>query len=525
MPCLSKLLCTAICFIFSVHSFSQFKVTASSEEFDEPEAYLARIVAMQGGSTAFVQANPKGKLLVSLYDINHKLFAQKEFKPSYGKLRGAVDQIFEMNGDIIVTAVHSEGKTPVFYRIIINGKTGDIKEEKIVADLNMVARGDFYAIMYRLQTLSGFHVRVSQNHEYYAIVASGNMNEGLVSKVIVYDKKHREVSIAIITLPKSYTFVQMLDYAIDNMGTLYVSSGGYKKKSKETEEDFFLTITKVKKGNKGTLTPIDITVPEALKLNSGIIRHNSVTNKLVLLAYTTEYYVYSAYLDADTKTLSAPFNTAVDAETMSKMKQETGISEVPGEPQQLFINEDGSFLIVRKKSTFHSTPSSSGVPFIQRNLTNILISQFDHEGKLTKHYIIPRLTIEGNRRGYFLDATQPGKVSWMGRSGFEDMAIVTGKTQSYVLFNERPENLERIKRKEPVKEIGVVSACNAIVYPLSGDKILPDSRLFIQATAKEQYLGMFCIGATGPHENSYTTLILEIKGKRKKARLIRLQYE
>jgi hypothetical protein len=516
-----KNLCFLLCLLFSLPSSSQFKEIARSEEFNEPKANIARIIPMRDGTTAFIQADPRGILSLSLYDADHKLAVQKEIKPSYGKIKGHVNQLLEINGDIVVTASDWKKKKPFFYRILIDGKTGAVKDEKIVLQLNSISHASAYGVAFDEVPMSGFQLRVSDDHEYYAIIGSGDADEGFDIIASVYDKNHQEVSKTNMSMVKPYNYIEMLDYALDNKGNLYIACGGYKTKNKRSEEDFFLTFTKLVKGHHGPLTPREVNIPGDLRINGGIIGYNAVVDKFVLLAYSTEQVVYSSYLDANTLTLSAPFNTTIDPGYMSRLKEETGIDEIPIEPQQLLIMDDGSILILRKKSKY-----SSGGSFQQTDYINLLISQYDRNGELKNHYLIPTMSTRGGRwPGYFYNADQAGKATWMGSSGFEKLVIVPGKKNHYLLLNELPENLERIKRKEKIKKSGPLSNCNAIVYSLSGNKPIPENHPFIPTTTDEKNLGMFCIGAASLQQNSYVTMVLEIKAKSKKARLIWFQYE
>ncbi|MDF2384256.1 hypothetical protein JMG10_22490 [Nostoc ellipsosporum NOK] len=519
------LILLALTFTFNAHA--QLRQIAESEEFEEPESGQARILYLTNGTTAFIHATGKGKLTIRLYDKNYKLKTEQEISPSYGKLRGNIEQIFEMNGDIIITAMDAEKRTPVLYRLIIDANTAQLKDDKVIAQLDRVSMADAYGMIFGGVSLSTFQIRVSDDHAYYAVIGSETVDAGLGINISVYDKNHKEVTKTSVTIAKYYKYIELLDYTFDNSGNLFVTCGGFVSKKKKDEE-VFLTFTKIEKGKKGNVEPKRITAPSDLRLTNGTIRYNPAVNKLIFLASLADSKSYTAYLNPATSKLESPFGSPLDSRFVAKMRDEVKMEDYDGQPQQLFLHTDGGFTVVFEKLIGTVNYTSRGAALVKTELGSIMVARYSKEGIPQQTYVIPKwYVLHDVLLSNFYQARQEFIATPLSRGNqFKRYGILPGEKKSYVLINDLPENAERVAEKKKVKTVTGVGECEAFAYPLTGDKAVPDRSAFIPVTGRENHIALFGASAIVPDQQMYVTMVVYKEGRKgNKARLTWLKYE
>lgn len=511
---------------FNAHA--QLRQLAESEEFEEPESGQARILYLANGNTAFIHSTGKGKLTVRLYDKNYKLKTEQEINPSYGKLRGNIEQIFEMNGDIIVTAMDGEKRTPLLYRLIIDANTAQLKDDKMIAQLDRVSMAEAYGMIFGGVPLSTFQIRVSDDHEYYAVIGSEGNDAGTAIAITVYDKQHKEISKTNVTIAKYYKYIELLDYTFDNSGNLFVTCGGFVVKKKK-EEEVFLTLTKIEKGTKKNNTePKRITAPADLRLTNGTIRYNPAVNKLIFLASLLDQKSYAAYINPATFKLEPAFESPIDSKLISRLQEQAGWDEYDGQPQQIFLHTDGGFTVVFEKLNAVVNYTSRGQAMYKTELGNLMVVRYSKEGKIQSTYVVPKsYVLHDTYLSNFYQARQEYIAAPLSRGNqFKRYGILPGNKQSYILINDVPENAERLAKKSKVKTVTGVGDCEAFAYPLTGDKVVPERSAFIPTTGRENHIALFGASVIVPDQQMYVTMVVYKEGRKgSKARLAWLKYE
>ena len=166
---MTKILLFLAAITIGIAGIAQFKPLAASDVFKEPERGISKIIQFKNGGTLFYVLDVKKGFEVKVYDAAHKLKAETHIDPSFGKLRGSVEAAFEVNGDAVVLITDIDDRTPILYRIVIDGKTGNLKNETKVAELQKIKRTAGYAMMFGGVPMPDFFVRKDPNSENYAV--------------------------------------------------------------------------------------------------------------------------------------------------------------------------------------------------------------------------------------------------------------------------------------------------------------------------------------------------------------------
>ncbi len=271
-------------------SHAQFKTVAQGPVFDEPERGFARIIQMKNGGTMFFHISIKEGIDVQIYDAKHKQKVNKHIIPKYGKLRmGSVDGIFEVNGDATLLISEIDGRAPVLYRLIVDGATGNVKQEETLAELNRITTGAGYAMAFGGVPMPDFYVRKDPNSDNYALAMFNSFESDRNKRIEVvhYGADHKEITRAFYSSPDNkYKYMEYIDMAVMGSDNVCVLARGFNTRASGGKESELVLATLSKGKTSVTLTELGFS--EDLKRKNGITRFNPVTKKVLLLTAINE---------------------------------------------------------------------------------------------------------------------------------------------------------------------------------------------------------------------------------------------
>ena len=135
MKIIIALLIFALSFIAYLPTWAQFKQIAESATFADPKDGSLAIVQMKSGNTFYLHLTSKEGIDLRIYDATHKEKVSAIVIPSFGKLRaGTIDAFFEVKNDIVLFVSEYEDNAPKLYRLIFDGNTGKLKEDKLLVE-------------------------------------------------------------------------------------------------------------------------------------------------------------------------------------------------------------------------------------------------------------------------------------------------------------------------------------------------------------------------------------------------------
>jgi hypothetical protein len=527
-------------------TFAQFNLLAESTAFDEPEEGFGRLLLLKNGYTILthVHQDQKDGIEIQIYNKEHVQIAVKHLaaRPGGDYDQESINGIFEINGNVTLLITAAIEKKPTLFRMIINATTGELtKMEKI-------AESGKQRIDKNNPLRNPFLVRKDPMNDYYAVAISHDEDETWSNErieVILYNGQHSEVSrAAYTTVDNTYSQLRLHDLVIYNAGTVgIVGYGDYHNETRKVREGQ-LVLMKLEKNEHS----LKITTPDILKgyqIDGGIIRHNPVTGKLMLLGCALvdeksekrknesqknkEYTALAAFVDPATMTIEKTFDIFPAEASERSMKLYKDKHPFQGMPQNLFINVDGGFsivyeLLVSTKFVIQQLPKPEEHYLVL--LDDVVVSTFNRDGIMKTSALIPKqqnLSPSRLKPFYHSRIDNTGNTFFQGQQ-FSSFCYLNSGNKSYILLNDTERNINELKHGEKIQIIGV-SKCDAFYYPIDGTNSLPDRQfVFENEQKKKAYkLAAFTISDYDQVNNIYVTMQVENGKGKKSTRIIWLR--
>jgi hypothetical protein len=555
--------------LISTASFAQFKVLATGNGFEEPEDGYAKIIQEKSGNTFFLHITKKDGINVRVYDNTHKQVADKHLIPKYGKLKlgskffeidpGAVEPIkgiYEIDNNIVLFISEYDEGRPKLYRLVIDGKTGDLKSEETIATLGTYNLLESYAVRAGYVPLPTFYVRKDEGSDNYAVVLFDALNSDRNRRIEIvhYNKDHKEISRAFYQSPNdAYKYLSFMDLCVRGNKELVVVVVGKNTRSSGGDLNGTLLMGSLKAG----ATSFDLqrlAYPDAGKISESMIRYNKVND---------EYVLISVKPSKDKKDKNAKcYRTiikSVGAEATTAMINSGSINRIANKhydkkdqflaiPQILYMNEDGSYTIVFEEnrsntysnSGFRTTTVSNGVngtttyaspsggSYSVDVLEDIGIIEYDSSGTEKISYYIPKSQrVKDIPRSIYYSFRDETGVKLDDGTQFKSFYFLNGKTKRYVLLNDIARNQEKVNDGKKVTTIQGLDECEAYAFEIGNGDNMPKRQLIFadKEHKKEKDMALFAISDFDRENNVFVTLKLEhIKGD-KEVKLVWLQPE
>jgi len=167
MKKITIILILAVLCILSLPVQAQFKLIAESSTFEEPEDGVSRIIQMKNGNTFYIHLTVKEGIDLRVYDPGHKEIVSNSVIPSFGKLKaGEFQNVFEVKGNIVLFVSEYQDNAPLLYRLIFDGSTGKLKEDKLIAQCKR------HGGMLATSLIDAFNIKKAVIGESYAVVVA-----------------------------------------------------------------------------------------------------------------------------------------------------------------------------------------------------------------------------------------------------------------------------------------------------------------------------------------------------------------
>ncbi|MES1249865.1 MAG: hypothetical protein ABUL46_04230, partial [Chitinophaga rupis] len=481
---MNRIICVLLFLLSSTISFSQFKNLAESTPFEEPEDGLSKLLQMKNGNTVYLHIKLKEGIEIKIFDSLHHSRVDKVIEPKYNRSKyKSVEAVFEINGNVVLMVSEADDKIPVLYRIVIDGKTGNIKQDEKIAELKKMTMGQGYAMAFGRVPKPDFFVRKDANSDYYALVLLNSFESDRNKRleIVSYGPDNKKINRAYYLSPDDkYKYLNYIDMAVIGGEKISVLAYAYNTSASGGKESE-LVIANLNAAAK-TVTLDELPFSKDLIFNYGRTRYNPVTKNILLLAAvqigkkSNQYGTILAFIDPFERKVvggHAIFPEKVNAESEELFGSKKGYS---GVPQNIFVNADGSFTVVYEEIVNY-TQSGSNYSTSYNEIGNIAVCKYDPTGKELQSYLIPK-----NHRvyGYYLQpfyhsAREGSATQLLSGNQYKSFAYLNGKNNSYLLFNDIEKNGETAK-KGKITTIQSVKDCDGFYFPLEGTNILPERK-------------------------------------------------
>lgn len=493
---------------------AQLKQIAEGPKFTEPEEGFAKIIQMKSGATFFVSIFFKTGINIRIYDANHSEKAVTTIIPvsKISKFED-IESVFEINNQIILFISDLDDHAPVLHRFIIDGTSGKLLKEQIITKLSN-ARA-----FVSDEELRSFSVKKDPYSDNYAICFFDIMAKERDKRIEIvhYGNDHREISRTFCSPNnqegKFFLFLDMVVLGKDKVcAFLFESRGiyGFTYKGK-------IVMGTIQKGS-ASVNYYDLDLPQDIYTNWAISRFNPGSKKTIFLGLirksknSSEYSINLNQIDSATNKQETLQQTGLNEQLNNAFKERFNKKDdYSGLPQNLFINDDGSFTIVYEEMLLQSQSGQYGGRS-DTKLGKLVIATYDKKGVLTSNYLVPKAHWAiFNRVAPLYHSRKEAMAQMLYRGNqYKSFCYLNGKNKNYILFNDTERNNE--VSKDGFVEIQGVSDCDAFLYPLVNNEIFPKREYAFgvpPAGSKEHNLALVTVSAYDKKSNIYVTLKLD----------------
>lgn len=504
---------------------AQFKPIAEGPVFKEPEDGFAKILEMKSGGTLFFRITNKDGIDIRVYDPSHKETVVTNVKPSYGKLKqGYIEGVFEINGDAVLLISEVDSRTPVLYRLIVDAKTGTLKDDKKIGELSRVGFMQGYAMAFGDVPMPEFYVRKDPNSDNYAVVKFNSFESERSKRIeiVTYGADNKETGRAFYASPEEkYKYLRYVDMAVIGSDKVCVLAYGFNTKNSGGKESELIMANLDKGATSVNFTELGFS--KDLIVDNGIARYSPATKSLVLIALAREKQSSNSYIPL--LAFVNPFERKINrVDPISPSEKLGGYN---GLPQNLFVNADGTFTVVSEKMTIDThTGGSYGGSITETILGDMAVVNYSKTGEMVSEYLIRKNhVLNQTYLDPFYHSVREGTAQTLVKGNqFKSFAYLDGKSKSFILFNDTERNNDK---QESGKLVGIkgVSDCDGFYYPLAGDAVTPKRGYVFgnPASKRDHDLGLFSISDYDRKNDLYITLELSKESGKKGVKVVWLQ--
>lgn len=480
------------------------------------------MLLLKDGSTAYL-AGVKDRYELRMYgkDYKEKLVKQLSLEiPRQAKL----EILFENGGELILMVNAFQDKQSTLIRYRINPSNGQIVERKEL--MEMPGRGIGAALGIGMGALAApdFTIRVDADTDHYAIAKFNTLESDRNKRleVVQYGPGHKELARTYYHSPQQkFKYMHFVDLLVMGKDKVFTLVYAYNTKASGGKE-YELLLGSFSSGNK-EVGMVKIGSGEELGFAGGLLKYNPVTKKILLLANTISedrngYIPMLVFLDPVTgkieqSGLAFPGNAdEISKEVFGKKSSFRGL------PQNVYINNDGSFSILFEEITTYTSERSN-----YSVLGSAAVVYFDLFGTPNGTYYIPKSHVHWGvmMEAFYLANREREFTPFAAGNQFRTLAYLDGNIQSYLLINDSEENVEAWK-KGKVQAIRTVGGSKAYQFQLAAKQGVPDrSPLFAETGGKRlQQLAVMGINDFDRKRNVFVTLKLEKEGRDNGVRLV-----
>lgn len=503
-------------FIACLPLHAQLKQVAEGPVFEDPANGYVKILLMENGNTAYVYLRAKDIIDVRIYDAdrNEKIAVSSDINFDRARISNNTSRfsalnvyeevmgVFEIKNDICLFVHEVDRGKSILYRIIIDGSTGKVKEEKAIFD----------------EKWSSFDVKKDTYSDNY-VVKVNNL-------FYAYDKDHKEISRSGFKSPEADhaypLYYDMIVIGKDKVCIFFTATSG-----KETDRKGNLYMATIEKGSE-KISYDKLNLPGDVICNNLMIKYDPVSKKIILLTGITlstgDYESYVNIIDPVSKKMDKVSGFGI-AESLNqayieKFDKKKGYA---GYPQDIFINDDESISIIYEEIAVQRT-STTGYSRTDTKLGKIVINTINRQGKLLSSYLVPKehwIIFTELYITYHYKQEANAQIVWKGNQ-YKPFKYIDGAKGRFIFFNDTERNID--VKKDRFTEVQAVTDCDAFMFKLSDSDFFPKRAYAFGEPGKGHTIAMFSASEYDKKTNTLVALKLD-NTRNKKVKLVWLQPE
>lgn len=522
---MKNLLLTLCLFAWAIVSTAQVKNIEYSLPFDEPTGAHKKVIQLTNGNTFFFIFGKK-ETAITVYNKERKQIAHKEINSDdiyidKNKLEDmSFDWLYEINGEPVLFIQTVEKKVPSLYRIRFDKENGRIIEKKRIAEQEKYGFMAGYSIKQGTIAEAEFDVIKDINSDAYILVNYEAVKYGFSTKGGSIEIQHYQIENG------QHILVNKAGFNIDgyytptpfefcvNSDDVFIASYAYKNDTED--EESHVLISKLSKGDT-SFTNKEIEFTKDFKRTSGEISYNPESNMLQLYtktlvkskspiigSKTTSYYmVLMSYIDPGSLQVVKSMELPTEELNIAKQKLVGTDKSYTGLPKEMVLmNNNNTAVVLQEESTKTVYNKYSSTTYTYYGDVGVII--LDYSGKEVNSYCV----IKENG----------------GLGGFLSYDFVHVNDKAFVIYNENYENIN-IKDPKNYKALAYFSESVAVYFRLKNG-IAEREFLFEPNNGKtDTKFAYLDSGHFNKTTNTYAVMMVERKGRTKKARVAWVTFE
>ncbi|RPD42321.1 hypothetical protein EG028_03850 [Chitinophaga barathri] len=488
---------------FAVPAHAQFTTIAESQAFQEPADGSARILQLKNGNTLFLHYTARNGLAIQLFDSAHRRIDTLPTPTNWAAWKGGnLDAAFETGGNATLFISDREQKHPRMKRLTINGHTGQLQEDSVIADLDKINLRKK-----RVISASDFLVIKDPWSESYAIWMYFNTEEETDGgyQIVHFGAGHREISRARFKNFDNEVPFQYWDMAVIGEEQLCIlGMEEYKTPEKDS------TVLKLATLEKGRIFFAfhDLKFPKGLNTVGAFIKYNPHTDQLLLMQAVKEEEkkaarttTFLATVKLHSMNISYSKEIYLDKVNRKSLEVFGPKEEYAGVPQNIFIKQDGSYAIVFEELDNHVRMMNNIPTVISTVLANVAVVDFNAEGKEVNSWMIPKRQINQGviMKPFYLK----NRENVQEKHNWDDQYKFFTYIPGYILVNDLDEKHKQLERGKQAA-IRDISNCHGYFYSLEGEETIPMRDLVF--SPEDRQVAMFSIADYDAEKRRLVTL-------------------
>lgn len=458
--------------------------------------WTSEFLQLSNGNTAMISVK-KPDIEIVLYGNDHKQTASVIYTPA-GTLKSyELNKIYEINGDIVLFISGWEGNSALLHRIIFDGNTGKIKEEKTIAK-TPPGRG-----MLNTAAIYSFAIKKDSRSDNYAVgvfnVFEEDKNKAI--EIIQFDKNHHDVNRTYLVAgdEEAFPFFIYMDMVVVDAERVEVFLYNGKQKYSIGKKKGRIVMASVNSKEPG-VRYVSLGLPENYVYEACYASYVSSTNKIYLVLEEPrdkEKPVQQYFIKIDpvtNKFETKPFFNI--SEELNKKYKDNYSTKIPfkGTIQLFDVNDDGTFTLVYEE-WFQAT-DGYGDTYVYSG--NVLVSKYTSEGEVASATFVPKM-YKSEVLSFKPRNEKPAKP-------YKSFLYVNGVTKPYLLINDTERN-NGVKKDKDIVKVEGIKASDAFYY-VTGNDIFPGRDYVFGKQAKGHLLASFGMSNYNRATNTLVTFKL-----------------
>ncbi len=506
-----------------------------SQGFKEPTDGSLKVMLLKNGNTALLRIKSTEGISITLFDTNRKKISKiKHDSNLWGTTKTnspEIKRIYEIDGNMVIFIQQTLDRTPVLFRLVIDGQTGTrLKEEKI-GSLHRYGSKDFYAMKFGDVLPDDFYIEKDEYSDNYAVVHfmgfEPDRNKRI--QVVHYNKEHQEISRAYFNSPDNqFKYLNYVGMIVLGNKSVLVTVYGYNTDN-SGGKDSRLIVSKLEKGSPSFKHKL-LEFTDDFKDTKAILRYNPQTDVLAMLSITM-VSTQKKFLQAVGTATYMPLLTFIDPNSFSLLKviplqlpkldelaQKNGSPNgFAGLPQDFYINANNTYTVVSEEITKKLVRHQSR---IVTYLGNIGVSTIDANGDETASNLIPMSqTGKGGLYNpmYLNERRNTVQELYFGAQ-FLSFSYNKSQTAGYIFFNDNAKNTESI-RNGKIATVNAISGTDAFYHVLKNGDFQREYVFGNPEGKNDKRFAMFSVSDYNPDTHTYVTIMIDKEDNKKVAKV------